>query len=86
MSKPALFTVAFLVASTERAVKSACQAAVLFLGAERVNVLEFDWTQLGGFAAGGLLLSYLTSYGTGVVTNEPGPSVVGEKLDRSVGR
>lgn len=82
MTKPELFTAAFLIASTERAVKTACQAALLFVGAVPANVLQFDWTNLAGFALGGALLSYLTSYGTGVITTNPGPSVVGETLEK----
>lgn len=83
---PALFTLTFLIASTERAVKSACQGAVLFLGAEKaINALTFDWGSLVGFALGSAALSYLTSYATGALTDSPGPSAIGEKLDPTVG-
>ena len=82
---PTLFSLTFLIASTERAVKTACQSALLFVGAERLNVLDFAWLDFGGFALGGALLSYLFSYGTGVVTDKPGPSAAGEQLDPSVG-
>lgn len=49
--------------ATERAVKSGAQAVVLSwaLGDQLLNALAIDWQAAAGFAAGGALLSYLTS-------------------------
>jgi hypothetical protein len=59
-----LFTVTFWVDAAERAVKTAAQS-VLLAGfasdAGPVNLFEFDWEAGLGFAAGGAVLSLLTS-------------------------
>lgn len=45
----------------ERAVKSAAQVALVSFGASKLNVLSADWKLVGGLAAGGFVLSVLTS-------------------------
>jgi len=75
-----MLTKAFWLAVTERAVKSAAQAAVLVIGAEQVNAVNVDWAQIGGFALGGFVLSVLTSIGSGVITSTPGPSLTGAEV------
>ena len=49
----------------DRAVKTAAQAAVLSIGVETVQVdaLSVDFTLMAGMAAGGALLSVLTTLG-----------------------
>ncbi|WP_051486253.1 holin [Nocardioides sp. J54] len=47
----------------DRAAKTAAQAAVLTLGADQVNALDADWRLVGGMAAGGFILSALTTIG-----------------------
>lgn len=49
--------------TVERAAKTAAQAAVLVLGADQVNALDADWRLVAGFAAGGAVLSVLTTIG-----------------------
>lgn len=48
----------------ERAVKTAAQSGLLYLGADQLNALEADYIGLGGFMLGGALLSLLTSLAT----------------------
>lgn len=45
----------------DRAVRTAAQAALLVLGADQVNVVEVGWPDVAGFAAGGFVLSVLTT-------------------------
>lgn len=56
---------AFWVRTAERAIKSAAQVAVLLVVADTatggVNVTDLDWPALLAMAAGGALLSVLTS-------------------------
>lgn len=75
-----IFSKPFAIASLERAIKTAAQSALLFIGADQANVLEFDWSNLGGFAAGGFVLSLLTSIVSAGI-GDAGPSVAGENLD-----
>lgn len=51
----------FVADVLERAVKTAAQSALLVIGADQVNVLVLDWSNVAGFAGGGALLSVLTS-------------------------
>lgn len=69
-----MFTAAFIKATLERALKTAAQSAILVIGADQFNALDFDWANLGGFAAGGFALSVLTSVATGALT-DGNPSV-----------
>jgi hypothetical protein len=45
----------------ERAVKSTAQTALLFFGADKVNILAVDWETVLGLSGGAALLSVLTS-------------------------
>ena len=75
-----IFNPTFGVATLERAVKTAAQAAILVIGADQFNVFILDWVGLAGFAAGGFVLSVLTSVATAGIGGD-GPSVAGETLD-----
>lgn len=71
----------FLKAATERAVKTAAQTVVVSIGADQVlDAFSADWETLGSVALGGLVLSYLTSFASGLVGERETPSVVGETL------
>lgn len=72
-----IFTRAFWTAALERATKSAAQAAILVIGADQVNVLTVTWPEVAGFAAGGLVLSLLTSIASAGVAGS-GPSLANE--------
>ena len=73
---------AFWRAAFERAVKTAGQAALLAVGADQVSAWALDYQGVAGFAAGGFLLSVLTSVASARVGGE-GPSLTdAEKLPR----
>lgn len=72
-----IWTAAFWKATAERAVSTAAQSALLAIGADQVNALTLDWPTLGGFAAGGAVLSLLKSLGVNALTGT-GPSVGAE--------
>ncbi len=65
-----MFTRIFWTKAAERAVKTAAQSAILVFGADQVNALSASWADVGGFAAGGFVLSLLTS----IATSGTGPS------------
>ena len=74
-----MFNKAYLLAVLERAVKTAAQSALLVFGADQMNAMTADWGDAAGFAAGGFVLSLLTSivssgFGGG------GPSVTTERV------
>ncbi len=51
----------FVADAAERAIKSGAQAALLFLGADKLNLLNVDWETAAGLSGGAVLLSVLTS-------------------------
>jgi len=65
-----MFTLLFWKALFERGVKTAAQAVVLAItGDVAFNALNADWLTLFGFAAGGFVLSALTTLATGALTD-----------------
>lgn len=60
----------------ERAIKSAAQTGIIFIGAEQLNVVAFDWATMGGFVLGGAVLSLLTSIASAPVGDDNSPSMV----------
>lgn len=65
-----MFTLVFWRAVFERGVKTAAQAVVLAItGDVAFNALTADWLTLGGFAAGGLVISVLTSLASAALTD-----------------
>jgi len=70
-----MFTLMFWRALFERGVKTAAQAVVLAItGDVAFNALTADWLTLAGFAAGGFVLSALTSLASAAMT-DGNPSV-----------
>lgn len=67
---------AYWQATAERAIATAAQSALAYVGVDAVlNVLTFDWVALGGIAAGGAVLSVLKSLAVNAVAkNGPGIS------------
>lgn len=70
----------YLLAVVERAIKTAAQAALLVLGADQLNAMDASWADAGGFAAGGFVLSILTSLATSGLGGN-GPSATTEHVD-----
>lgn len=73
---------AYLKAILERASKTAAQAAILSVGVEttQVNALALDWALMGGMAAGGFVLSVLTSVASSGFGSD-GPSLTTERVE-----
>lgn len=66
-----MMTKSFWKPATERALKSGAHAALLVIGAEMANAMEFDWMNLLGFMVGGIIISYLTSIAFGAKDGNP---------------
>lgn len=60
----------------ERAVKTAAQSGLLYIGADQLNALEADWVGVGGFMLGGAFLSFLTSLATTPFGESEDPGLV----------
>lgn len=72
-----MWTWKFWREALERAVKSAAQALLLALSGDKVfNVLQADWQVLVGAAAGGAVLSILTSLISLPVGADDSPSAI----------
>jgi len=71
-----LLTTNFWKLALERAVKTSAQTAVSLIGADAVDVLSLDWSQLASVSAGAAFLSVLTSIGSARVGEEGDPSLV----------
>lgn len=71
-----MFTRTFWRKATERALKTAAQSAILVFGADQINALSANWSDVGGFALGGLVLSYLFSISTAGAGPDDDPSAV----------
>ena len=60
-----MFTWTFWREALERAVKTAAQAAILYSGiGEGFDLSDMSWALMGSYAAGGFILSLLTSIAT----------------------
>ena len=66
----------FWIDAAERAVKSAAQAALLTFGGVQVDAFTADWQTVAGMAAGGFVLSLLTSVASLKIGPQDSPSVV----------
>ena len=69
MSK--LFTRHFWKDTTERAISTAAQAAILVVGADAINIVSVDWLEVAGFAAGGAVLTVLKALAVGAKDGSP---------------
>lgn len=77
-----MFTLTFWRKTGELAARGAAQAALLAVGADVVqsgglNALTVDWVTVGGFSAGGLVLSVLTSLAASRRGNAQDPTFIG---------
>ncbi len=75
-----MFTIAFWKQTAERAAKSAAQAPLVgafFSNTGPVNAFKLDWALGLGLAAGGAIVSILTSIVSAPIAGEPdSPSLV----------
>lgn len=72
-----MLTVTFWKAAAERAIKTAAQALLLAIGAAQgFDLFHLDWVNALGAAAGGALLSILTSLVSSPFGTPGTPSVV----------
>lgn len=72
-----MFTKQFWQDAFERAVKTAAQTAVVAIGAAAgFDLFTADWQTVGGAAAGGFVLSVLTSLGSQPFGDRHSASVV----------
>lgn len=72
-----MLTVTFWKAAAERAIKTAAQSLLLAIGAAQgFDLFHLDWANALGAAAGGALLSVLTSIGSAPFGTPGTPSVV----------
>ncbi len=56
-----MWTRKFWRETIERAIKTAAQTFLTYVGADQLNVLAFEWSTAGGFAAGGAAISVAMS-------------------------
>lgn len=78
-----MFTAFFWLAAGERAIKTAAQVVVTFLGADLIDAFAVDYTRVLGIALGAAGLSVLTSLisaPAGPDDAKGTPSLVGESL------
>jgi hypothetical protein len=71
-----LFTRVFWEDTTERALKSGAQAAILALGGDAFNAWSIDWMDVSGITLGGAALSLLTSIASAGIANRGTASLV----------
>ena len=79
MNTRTIFTRVFWLDALERAIKTAAQTTIIGLAMSDVgpvNAFELDYGLGAGFAAGGFILSALTSIGTAQATGQPNASAV----------
>jgi hypothetical protein len=62
--------------ATERAIKTAAQAALLVAGGDAANLIGTNWRVFAGAIGGGYLLSVLTSVATAGAGQQDDPSAI----------
>lgn len=73
-----MFTVFFWKSAAERAVKTAAQVTVTFLGADVLDAFSVDYQRVAGIALGAAAVSLLTSVASLGVGERNSPSLVSE--------
>src|SRR5690554_3562596 len=83
-----MWTAKFWKDATERAVKTAAQAALAFwaVGDGMFNALEADWVNTGGVALGGAILSYVMSLASTLRADPDTASLVNGHRERGTPR
>jgi len=76
-----MFSKPFALATAERAVKTFAQGLLAFLVASGVtNIVDVDFGQAAGVSGLAALVSILTSFLSGAITSQPGPSLVSAEV------
>jgi ABC-type enterochelin transport system permease subunit len=74
-----MWSTSFWAAAAERAVKTAAQVTIAFLGADAINAFNVDYQRVAGIALGAAVVSVLTSLASAQAGPVKGtPSLVGE--------
>ena len=76
-----MFTIIFWKAAAERAIKTAAQALLLFVGADQFDWLAFDWSRAAAVVLGAVVVSVLTSIVSAPFGPEGSPSLVVDTTD-----
>lgn len=76
-----MFDKRFWIAALERAIKTAAQAGVIYVGASQVSAWEFNWIGFLGYAIMGFVLSVMTSIVSANFGSNPGPSLADETIE-----
>lgn len=72
-----IFTKTFWLEALERSIKTVAQSLIImFTASEGFNLFAADWSTTGGFAAGGFVLSILTSIASAPFGSNNSPSLV----------
>ena len=74
-----MFTIAFIRATLERAIKTLAQTAAAMLVADGTGLLDTDWITVASVAGMAAIVSLLTSIGSAAAT-DGGPSLADEHL------
>ena len=81
-----IFTKTFWLEALERSIKTVAQSLIIMYGAaEGFNLFTADWGTTGGFAAGGFVLSILTSVASAPFGANNSPSLVKGEVGLDVG-
>lgn len=73
-----IFSKKFWIESTERAIKTFAQFILSLQSGDALNIINVDWPQTLGVAAGGVLFSYATSIVSAGINKKGNPSLVDE--------
>lgn len=76
-----MWTLRFWQQAFERAVKTAAQSAILILGADQIDIAQANLQRVAVFAAGGAVLSLLTSVASLPFGPAGTPSLVNPQAD-----
>lgn len=68
-----MFTKAFWKDATERAIKTAAQFVLVFIGVDGAGIAQLNWTVVGASVGGAVLASYVTS----IISGSTPPGQIG---------
>ena len=71
-----MWTWNFWKQALERAIKTAAQFALVFIGSDALNIFEVDLMTVAGFALAGAVVSILTSMASAPFADSDSPSLV----------